>query len=194
MLSKRTTELLDELSVLLEQKTAIEAKIEALLGVGTVIEPPSRKRLKVRKPKSESPAEPTPQPKDRKRIVPKFTDAEIEKMIRENDEGKTAREIIIEYGFQSLHDWYLFKSKYKKRHKQSTAPDDIPDFDTADDEESEDEPVVQKPVVAALVGPKRYEYQCSCGYSFKSTIPPQLIKCPDCMGKPKVVEELKEEN
>jgi hypothetical protein len=30
-------------------------------------------------------------------------------------------------------------------------------------------------------------------YSFKSTIPPQLIKCPDCMGKPKLVEESRKE-
>src|SRR5262245_5497142 len=48
------------------------------------------------------------------------------------------------------------------------------------------------PALLAL-GPKRYDYQCNCGYGFKSTIPPQLIKCPDCMGKPKIVEEVKGE-
>jgi hypothetical protein len=64
--------------------------------------------------------------------------------------------------------------------------------DSDDEEEPEDEPVVERPSEATRVA-KRYDYQCSCGYSFKSTIPPQLIKCPDCMGKPKVVEEVDKE-
>jgi hypothetical protein len=54
----------------------------------------------------------------------------------------------------------------------------------------DDELVVQKLSATAPIGPKRYDYQCSCGYSFKSGIPPQLIKCPDCMGKPKLVGEV----
>jgi hypothetical protein len=45
-----------------------------------------------------------------------------------------------------------------------------------------------------LVSPKDMTISATvCGYSFKSTIPPQLIKCPDCMGKPKVVEEVDRE-
>lgn len=123
-------------------------------------------------------------------IGPKFIDAEIEKMIQESDEGKSAREIKREYGFKSTHDWYLLKSKYKKQKSQpQPTSEDLPDYDDADDEEEpEDEPVAERPVETPR-GPTRYDYQCNCGYSFKSTIPPQLIKCPDCMGKPKVVED-----
>jgi|RhiMetdeSRZDD1v2_1073273.scaffolds.fasta_scaffold203689_2 hypothetical protein len=97
-------------------------------------------------------------------------------------------------GFKSTSDWYQLKARYKKQYKQSADLDNAPDFDTADDEEPEDEPIVQKTPADFPAALKRYDYQCSCGYSFKSTIPPQLIKCPDCMGKPRLVEELKQED
>jgi hypothetical protein len=122
-------------------------------------------------------------------IVPQFTDAQIEKMIRESDEGKTAREIMQEYGFKSTSDWYQLKARHKKK-QLSLAHLKPQEFDDADDEEEpEDKPVVERPAETARVS-KRYDCQCSCGYSFKSTIPPQLIKCPDCMDKPTIVEEV----
>jgi hypothetical protein len=178
---------------LMDQRIAIDEKIEALFSDGASLKDSTKKWHK-RKMKSEAPAEPTPQGKRRQRVTPHFTDAEMEKMIRESDEGKTAREIMQEYGFKSTNDWYMLKSNYKKKKRleQSSDPDDMPDHDDADDEEPEDEPVAQRPTETARVA-KRYDYQCNCGYSFKSTIPPQLIKCPDCMGKPKVVEEVEKE-
>jgi hypothetical protein len=151
---------------------------------------PTAQWYKEREPKSESDAEQRQQRTRRKdRIVPQFTDAQIEKMIRESDEGKTAREIMREYGFKSTSDWYQLKARHKKK-QLSLAHLKPQEFDDADDEEEpEDEPVVERPTENVRVS-KRYDYQCSCGYSFKSTIPPQLIKCPDCMGKPKIVEEV----
>jgi predicted Zn-ribbon and HTH transcriptional regulator len=131
-------------------------------------------------------------------IVPKFTDEQIEKMIRESDEGKTARQIMQEYGFKSTQDWYLLKSKYKKKQLPPLPElrEDLPEHDDADDEEDDEAVLVDNPLYAPnspSAQIKRYSYECKCGYSFKSTIPPQLIKCPDCMGKPKVVEEVEKE-
>jgi hypothetical protein len=176
MLSKEAEKKLQRLVTLIAQVQEIHAEIESLLMPASEQQP-------------ESPTEdPSTKRKGRprkERIVPKFTDAQIEKMVRESDEGKSAREIMHEYGFKSTGDWYLLKSKWKKQH----ATANLPDFNADDDEEEpEDEPVVERPAETARVA-KRYDYQCSCGYSFKSTIPPTIIKCPDCMGKPKVVEE-----
>jgi hypothetical protein len=88
------------------------------------------------------------------------------------------------------------KGRPRKEHivpKLTDIEDDLPEPADADDEEElEDEPVVERRVETARVA-KRFDYKCQCGYSFKSTIPPQLIKCPDCMGKPKVVEEAQKE-
>jgi hypothetical protein len=190
MLSKEIQKKLEQLADLIGQKKELDKRIEALLGYAPEI------------PEREIEPEPSQQSKKggyRKPTVPKLTDAEIEKMVRESDEGKTAREIMREYGFKSTSDWYLLKSKYKKQHRQSTATDDMPDHDAADDEEEpEDEPVlVDNPFHISNTtsgAPKRYSYECNCGYSFKSTVPPKLIKCPDCMGKPRLVEEVKEEN
>jgi hypothetical protein len=187
MLSKEAEKKLQQLEELLSQREEINRQIENLLIPVTV---------PVQQPES-LPEQPTSQRKRRNRVTPNFTDAEIEKMVRESDEGKSAREIMREYGFKSTSDWYMLKSNYKKKHKQSTDPDDIPDRDDADDEEEpEDEPVlVDNPLHISNTtpgAPKRYRYECQCGYNFKSTVPPKLIKCPDCMGKPKLVEDLKE--
>jgi hypothetical protein len=80
-----------------------------------------------------------------------------EQMMRESDEGKTAREMMPESGFRSPSAWYWLKSKYKQEHRQSAHPDNMPDCDSADDEEGEEESVVHKPPAAAPVGPKRYD-------------------------------------
>jgi hypothetical protein len=65
-------------------------------------------------------------------------------------------------------------------------PQDLPEHDEADDkEEPDDEPVVQRPANHDYAIQKVRSYQCNCGYSFQSRIPPQLIKCPECGGKPK---------
>jgi hypothetical protein len=189
MLSKEAEKKLQQLEALLRQRDEINRQIEDLLIPVAAPAQASERRLE----------QPTPKRKGKRRgdtIVPKFTDAEIEEMIRESDEGKTAREIMREYGFKSTSDWYVLKSKYKKQHRspQSIHPNDLPEYDEADDEEEpEDQPVVEKSLDNPVRAPKRYSYECRCGYSFKSTIPPQLIKCPDCMGKPKVVEEERHE-
>jgi hypothetical protein len=111
MLSQKTQKLLNELFYLMEQRTKIDEKIEALFSDGTSVNQPTAQWYK-----SEAPVESTSKHQRRKdTIVLKFTDEEMEKMIRESDEGKTAREIMREYGFQSTSDWYLLKSKYAHR-------------------------------------------------------------------------------
>jgi hypothetical protein len=198
MLSKEAEKKLQQLESLLSQREEINRQIEILLIPVTVSE--QQPELS-----PEQPAEPAPERRQRKgfhrgeRIVPKFTDTEIEKMVRESDEGKAAREIIQEYGFKSVDQWYQLKNRYKKKQR-SLAPlpsqdQDLPDYDAADDEEDSEGVLVDNPLHIPNNPPiqvKRYSYECKCGYSFKSTIPPQLIKCPDCMGKPKVVEEMAE--
>ena len=175
MLSKETEQKLDQLFALMDQRIEIDNKIEALLGYGNAAERPALQRLKVRKHKH---AKPKGRPRE-ERIVPEFTDAEIEKMIRESDEGKTARQMMQKYGFRSTHDWYLLKSKYKNKKvlEQTDDSEDLPESDEADDEEEpEEEPVVQKPKTNSYAIQKVRSYQCDCGYGFQSRIPPQLIE------------------
>jgi len=73
-----------------------------------------------------------------------------------------------EYSFSSTPDWYLLQSRDKKQHRTSADPNDLPDFDAEPDEDSANEPVVQKSLATAPAGPKRYAYQGNCGYSFKT--------------------------
>ena len=77
-----------------------------------------------------------------------------------------------------------------KRHHLPTSTD-LPAYDDTDDEEaSDDAPAERLRIPDNLpTPPKRYSYECTCGYSFKSGMPPQLIKCPDCKRKPKLVDE-----
>ena len=100
------------------------------------------------------------------------------------------------YGFQSTSDWYQTKNRWKKKQfplaNLPPQPQDLPDYDDADNEEEpEDEPVVKKPTDHSYAIQKVRSYECNCGYSFQSRIPQQLIKCPECGGKPK--EEREEE-
>ena len=59
-----------------------------------------------------------------------------------------------EYSFSSTPDWYLLQSRDKKQHRTSADPNDLPDFDAEHDEDSANEPVVQKSLATAPAGPK----------------------------------------
>ena len=180
MLSPKTQQLLDELHELIAQREEIDRKIEALFGGTATVAPQS----------ASSPVRLAP--KRRTPTVPQFTDDEIEKMIQESDAGKTAREMMQEYGFKSTSDWYQLKAAYKKKRQKQSASDDLPAYDESDDEEAPDDaPAERLRIPDNLPVPqKRYSYECRCGYSFKSGIPPQLVRCPDCKGKPRFLEEV----
>ena len=74
-------------------------------------------------------------------------------------------------------------------HKSPACPDKQKNDESMDtkaqDMESENTDA-EDPGPAALH--KLYEYECpGCAYSFKSKIPPNYAKCPDCRMRPKVL-------
>jgi hypothetical protein len=190
MLSPQTQRILDELHALMQEREAIDQKIEALFG-GTatlVLQSISSPAQLVPKRKGY-----TPKGKGRgATIIPKFTDDQLEQMYQESEEGKTARDIVQEYGLKSTSDWYQLKAVYKKKRQKQSASDDLPAYDASDDEEAPDDAPAEPLHIPDNLPtpPKRYHYECTCGYGFKSGMPPQLVKCPDCRGKPKLLEEL----
>jgi hypothetical protein len=124
MLSQRTQQIVDELQELFQQREEIDRRIEELFTHGPALAPqpaPSpgqpAPRRKGRKPKTEAQAEPKPRGKRPSR----FTDQQIEQMIRESESGKSAAQIVSEYGFGSIATWYTIKSNYQIE-LQETAP------------------------------------------------------------------------
>jgi hypothetical protein len=191
MLSQKTQQTLDELLALIQERGEIDRRIEALLGGSTPAPQPAPS------PEQSAPKHTRRRPESEPEQMPvgkrpsRFTDEQIEQMIRESDSGKSAAQIVSEYGFGSIATWYTIKSNYKKRHQRSTSAD-LPAYDASDDEETPEEASTERlHIPDNLPAPqKRYSYECTCGYSFKSGIPPMLVKCPDCRRKPKMVEEI----
>jgi rubrerythrin len=176
---------LAEINELLQQQAEIDKKLAVLLGITVDPDPV---------PPIEQPAPKRKGGRPSGSGHTKFTDEFIEKILNEIEEtGDTATEVC-ERNKVALSAFSHAKKRYLKRKEngEGAASAALPAYDAADDNEAPDDAPAERLHIPDNLPapPKRYSYECPfCGLSFKSGIPPQLIKCPDCGGKPKLDEE-----
>ena len=102
-----------------------------------------------------------------------FTPAQMEKIAKRLDQGEKATALAKEFGCTATT---IYNIRIKVRQQKSGS-------EVTDDDEDETLPEEN---VRQISKPELYAYECNCGYSFKSKIPPQIVRCPDCGDRPRL--------
>lgn len=133
-----------------------------------------------------------------KRIGPKLTEEVVREMQRRIDKGEKLYSVCADYDVSSPTFYSL-----RKKYDISPSPkdeDEGDDWDDDDDDEDDDadsdedgdadnlRPDRSVKVVAPATSHEPTRYECACGFRFRSTIAPHLVRCPECRGRPEEVK------
>ena len=84
------------------------------------------------------------------------------------------------------------KSKPQTEDEEADDLEPEPDEDDTDEDDDDGLRLERPPKIKSTDPPSSahepHRYECGCGFRFRSTIAPHLVRCPECRGKPEEVE------